>query len=421
MNHICRVIVTTATIFVLSGCVFLGLREDVKLLDAATHITGTVEFSFDSKKPILVALFKKEGEGEPQPAAYAAVYGKANFQFLIGSGNYYLIAFEDKNEDFALQDDEYVGWYGNPAPILIEAGSGADYRNLTLSLKTPDQAKLELPQLYAPRESRALPEIESQHLGEVVTIDDPLFTQQVGRLGMWNPVKFFQQGYNGIFFLEPYDRDKIPVLLIHGISGSGGDWRYIIEKLDRNKYQPWIVQYPSGLRLGLLSEAINQSFTQMQIRYKFESAYIIAHSMGGLVARGIINKNLAQNEQSPVKLFVSISTPWSGHASASTGVDYAPVVVPSWYDMAPGSGYLNSLYENALPDFIPHYVLFSHGGGYSLLSDGNTDGVVSLRSQLPVHIQEKAEMVMGYDEGHVSILNSDAVVRKLDEIMNNAL
>lgn len=419
MNHIFRVIIITATTFILSGCVFLGLRDDVKLLDAATHITGTVEFSFDSNNPVVVALFKKEGEGEPQPAAYAVVYGKANFQFLIGSGDYYLIAFEDKNEDFALQEDEYAGWYGNPT--LIEARPGVDYTNLTLELKTPEQAKLELPQLYARKEARVLPKIESQHLGQVVTVDDPRFSREVGTMGLWNPVEFVQQGYNGIFFIEPYDPDKIPVLLVHGINASGGDWLYIIEKLDREKYQPWIVQYPSGMRLGLLSEAINQSFTQMQLRYKFKSAFIIAHSMGGLVARGFINKNLTQNERSPIKLFVSISTPWLGHASASTGVDYAPVVVPSWYDMAPGSGYLNSLYKKVLPDFIPHYVLFSHSGSYSLLSDGNTDGVVSLRSQLPIHIQEKAEMVIGYDEGHVSILNSDAVVRKLDEILNNAL
>lgn len=65
--------------------------------------------------------------------------------------------------------------------------------------------------------------------------------------------------------------------------------------------------------------------------------------------------------------------------------------------------------------------MFSHRGGYSFLSDGNTDGVVSLRSQLPIHIQENAALVIGYDEGHVSILNSEEVLRKLNEILDSVL
>ncbi|MGC4073824.1 MAG: hypothetical protein QM760_15195 [Nibricoccus sp.] len=53
----------------------------------------------------------------------------------------------------------------------------------------------------------------------------------------------------GIYFLEPYDPDRTPVLLIHGASGSPGDWRSMAPLLDQSKHQLWLFGYPSGLRL----------------------------------------------------------------------------------------------------------------------------------------------------------------------------
>ncbi len=122
---------------------------------------------------------------------------------------------------------------------------------------------------------------------------------------MWEPIKFIQQGHNGLFFFEPYHPDKTPILFIHGLSGSGYDWRYIMEQLDRTRFQPWVVQYPSALRFGLLSQFLNQAVTEMQVRYKFKTLFVVAHSMGGLVARGFINHNVAQHDQGVIKLFVT--------------------------------------------------------------------------------------------------------------------
>ena len=54
------------------------------------------------------------------------------------------------------------------------------------------------------------------------------------RRGLWQPVEFVRQVGAGVYFLEPYDPDKIPVLFVHGALGHPGDWDAIVAALDRN-------------------------------------------------------------------------------------------------------------------------------------------------------------------------------------------
>jgi hypothetical protein len=58
---------------------------------------------------------------------------------------------------------------------------------------------------------------------------------------------------------------------------------------------------------------------------------------------------------------------------------------------------------------LTYHLFFSHRGGYNVMSGGNTDGVVSLKSQLLPAAQDRVETVRGFDEDHTSILKSNAV------------
>ena len=49
-----------------------------------------------------------------------------------------------------------------------------------------------------------------------------------------------------------------------------------------------------------------------------------------------------------------------GMASARLGVKMSPAVVPSWYDLAPDSEYLNSLYEVSLNSHVEYHLLFGY-------------------------------------------------------------
>jgi hypothetical protein len=90
----------------------------------------------------------------------------------------------------------------------------------------------------------------------------------------------------------------------------------------------------------------------------------------------------------------------------------APAVVPSWYDIAPGSEYLNSLYETPLKPHVEYHLLF----GYD--KSGESDGVVPITSELRDAAQAEAEVVRGYRASHREILEFDApaaqVLRALD-------
>lgn len=341
---------------------------------------------------------------------------KVLFLLTVSSGKYYLFAFEDINRDFALQGNERAAWYGSPSPI--DALPGTTLTQFDIHLQAPDVVKATIPELFIPEKTNQSVKLENKNLGKIVETN--YFKEEIGLLGMWDPVKFQEQGNSGIFFLEPYTKQKTPVIFIHGISGSGHNWLNIIDHLDRDKFQPWIVQYPSGMRLDLISKHLNQSFNELRAIYGFENFSIVAHSMGGLVARGFINHFSKNNDRGVVlDNFVTISTPWLGHAAAE-GAKNAPVAVPSWFDMAPGSPYLSSLHQTKLPSQSNYYLLFGYkGDGVRLLNTSNSDGVVTLLSQLSMKSQEEAVKVVGYNEDHTSILNSALVFKQLGEILTN--
>jgi uncharacterized alpha/beta hydrolase family protein len=84
-------------------------------------------------------------------------------------------------------------------------------------------------------------------------------------------------------------------------------------------------------------------------RYGFQEMHVIAHSMGGLVARSFILHNYYQSHQTFIKDFISISSPWNGHKLTAKGVEQAPEAIPSWHDMVPDSAFIQALFKQDLP------------------------------------------------------------------------
>src|SRR5262249_49597624 len=143
-----------------------------------------------------------------------------------------------------------------------------------------------------------------------------------------------------LYLLEPYDAARTPVLFVHGAGGTPRDWRYFIEHLDRARYQAWVYAYPSGLPLELSAAWLNDSVMALHVRHGMPRVIVVAHSMGGLVARRFVVLNAHAPGQDYITTLVTVSTPWNGVASAGFGVAYSPLVVPSWNDLAPDSDFL---------------------------------------------------------------------------------
>jgi pimeloyl-ACP methyl ester carboxylesterase len=153
---------------------------------------------------------------------------------------------------------------------------------------------------------------------------------------------------------------------------------------------------------------------KLQVQYDFPQFVVVAHSMGGLVSRGFIQRYRAGGS-AKIPAFISISSPFDGHKAAATGVKTAPRVVRVWIDMSPGSEYLKSIYAGEFG--VPHYLLFGFRQSGGLFPGEANDGVVTVASQLRPEAQERAARVEGFNETHMGILES----KEVSQTVNNLL
>jgi hypothetical protein len=134
--------------------------------------------------------------------------------------------------------------------------------------------------------------------------------------------------------------------------------------------------------------------------------------MGGLVSRGFLQRYRAGGGGAAVPLFVSISTPWDGHAAAEWGAKAPIGSARVFTDMSPGSDYLKSLYGR--DPGVPHHLLFSyHHSGMGEASDG----VVTVASQLRAAAQQGAVRIEGFNETHMGVLGAAAVSARLNALL----
>jgi hypothetical protein len=189
-----------------------------------------------------------------------------------------------------------------------------------------------------------------------------------------------------------------------------------MEKLDRNRYQAWFYFYPSGMRLEPAATALNAGVESLHARYGFQRLDVVAHSMGGLVARKFVVTNT--NRNSYIKTFITFSTPWDGHEAAAMGVKWAPSVVPSWHDMKQGSTFLEHLFDEPLKGKVAYHLFHSHRAKYSPFLPKENDGSVSVASERRPEALAEAISEQGYDEDHVSILTSRKALKRAREILD---
>jgi hypothetical protein len=253
-------------------------------------------------------------------------------------------------------------------------------------------------------------------MGQVESLSADRFSDQNAEFGMWQPISFMKMGYAGIYFLEQYSPDKIPVLFVHGVNGTPRHFEPLINALDRTKYQPWVVYYPSSIKLRTLGNQLYTLMGLMHKRHRFSRLHVVAHSMGGLVAREYLARCAMHNGCSYLQTFSSISSPFGGHPAAVLGVKYAPVAMPVWEHLVPDSAFLQRLFEHPLPNKLPHYLIFSYRNS-GVLGSESGDGVVSLVSQLRPAVQQQAREIRGFDEDHMSILASSQVHRYIIDLL----
>lgn len=410
-----------------AGCsTLLAVSEQQAMLDTRAVLGGTVRTDgWAANGPLVVGVAARGPEGFRLVDHFVSEGGGA-WVIALEPGTYWVVAFEDANGN-GHYDDEPAWAPAESEPVTVATGQ----HRLDLQLVIPRDGRfrqksfsIEEVELRGREQQQSYSLFAMSRAGEVVTLDDPRFADDVASSGMWRPYDFLLQAHPGIYFLEPYDPSRLPVLFVHGIGGTPTNFRGIVESLDRSRYQAWVAYYPSGGSLDGISLWMSQMFSRLRTKHRFERAAVVAHSMGGLVARAFVLRDFETTGKPTIRTFVTIASPLGGMASAGAGVERSPIVIRSWYGLAPGSPFLDGLFWSDLPSrtarrsvpaHVDYHLLFAYRGGAG--SEAG-DGVVALSSQLRPEAQQEARSIRGYDETHTSILEAPAVAARLDEILS---
>ena len=244
---------------------------------------------------------------------------------------------------------------------------------------------------------------------EGIDLNDPLFSHSVALEGLYYP-KLFRKKSRGLYRLAPkYKEGSIPLIFVHGMAGTPRDWAYILEHIDLTHYTPYLLYYASGEDFTKLSAEFNAWILSDKIFDK-GAGVVIAHSFGGVIVRDASNLQERTGRQNK-GLFISLATPYGGDAKATEGVKNAPYVIPSWRSIADDSTFIKELYRKALSEDVTFDLLFAYENGETGPSG---DGRVPLQKQLRPEAQEEADVIRGFNEDHLSILNSKEVAAYID-------
>ncbi|MBA3481802.1 MAG: hypothetical protein H0T51_08310 [Pirellulales bacterium] len=101
----------------------------------------------------------------------------------------------------------------------------------------------------------------------------------------------------GLYMLEPFRADKIPVVMVHGLWSSPVTWMEMFNDLRsdpaiRENYQFWFYLYPSGQPFWQSAAEMREDLAKMRVSLDpqrrspaLDQMILVGHSMGGLVSR----------------------------------------------------------------------------------------------------------------------------------------
>jgi pimeloyl-ACP methyl ester carboxylesterase len=101
----------------------------------------------------------------------------------------------------------------------------------------------------------------------------------------------------GLKMRRPYERGKIPVILIHGLWGFPHQWDRMVEFLEsdpqlRGRYQFWMFSYASGDSIPFSAHQLRLSLRRSRVLFDpkrtdeaFDRLVVVGHSLGGILAK----------------------------------------------------------------------------------------------------------------------------------------
>ncbi|PLX76863.1 MAG: alpha/beta hydrolase [Desulfuromonas sp.] len=339
-----------------------------------------------------------------------------HFGLNLPEGEYQLLVFADKDNNQIFDQTEVVG----QKVISLNQTTSPDkvLDRIEIELSAPQQIvwveEFSKPKHANPQKSLFYP------TGSIRDLDDPLFSENMATLGMYDPASFLEKSPTMFYALEEDLGFKIPVVFVHGVGGSIRAFEPIINQLDRERYKPWFFYYPSGGDLDQLSEVFLRIFLSGKV-VKLDKIpmIVVAHSMGGLIVREALNKYDSDSKENKIPLLITIASPFDGHPAAASGEKHGLIVLPSWRDVNPESRFIKELFRKPLPASTEHQLLYAYDNPATLKLSKNSDGVVPLSSQLRLEAQQQATKQLGFESSHTGILKNKDMIAYILECMSH--
>ena len=104
-------------------------------------------------------------------------------------------------------------------------------------------------------------------------------------------------GIHGMYMLSPFDPNKIPVVMVHGIWSSPVTWAHMFNDLRavpeiHENYQFWFYAYPTGQPFWISAQQMREDLARIRRELDpgsdapaLDDMILIGHSMGGLVSQ----------------------------------------------------------------------------------------------------------------------------------------
>jgi hypothetical protein len=241
---------------------------------------GDLRFSSDYKVEGLPARYAREGIGVP-------------------------IIVTRRRCDRA-EEDLYMTGLSYPMTLLLRPNPKGSWLS--------DEAEPNAPQIFLefrdPLAEQAV-DIGSSRIALAADLTTPLsynyndpYINKLETLGLTNPETFLEPAKGeegerrlaGFYMISPYDPEKIPVILVHGLWSTPMTWIPMIGALQNDpeiwdRYQFWFWCYPTGYPWWVSAAGLRADLQRLYDRFDpagtnpyLNDSVIIGYSMGGLIA-----------------------------------------------------------------------------------------------------------------------------------------
>ena len=123
--------------------------------------------------------------------------------------------------------------------------------------------------------------------------------KRLGLRGLRNPERL--EDRRGLYLMEPYDPDKTPLIMVHGLFSSPATWIELTHALNgdeelRGAYQVWHYFYPTGVPWLEAARYFRAELEELRAFLDPDDTHlathemvVIGHSMGGLLTKTLVS------------------------------------------------------------------------------------------------------------------------------------